>query len=214
MVDTWNQRIQVFFAQQPGDYQYEKEWQVSAWFGQSINNKPYIAVNEKGNVFVTDPDAFRVIEFDNQGNLLKAWGEPSSSIDGIGSPSGLDFDLQGKLWVSDAENNFILKFNVPDIVEELPQEVTAPIEPLPGLTYDASGVLLNELGLPVYKLNSAKTDWVPVIPDGVLSLLPPAAEPLKDDAGIWRLYDALGNAVFEWDAEMMIWISTSPTPME
>jgi DNA-binding beta-propeller fold protein YncE len=211
VVDTWNQRIQVFLALAPGDYQYEREWSVSAWFGQSINNKPFIALDSNADVYVTDPDAFRVLKFDNQGNLLTVWGEPSSSVDGLGSPCGIAVDQEGKVWVSDAENNFILRFSVPAIIVQSPTEVTAPIEPLPGLTYDVSGVLLNELGMPVYQLNVDKTDWVPIIPEGVLSLLPPGTEPQQDVNGIWVLYNALSEPIFQWDAGLMIWISVSPT---
>ena len=113
VADTWNQRIQVFDQVTPNAFQYLREWSVSGWFGQSVNNKPFLALDGSGNVFVTDPDGYRVLEFNDQGGIIRGWGEPSSGIDGFGSPSGIAVDSEGKVWVTDAENNYVLKFSLP-----------------------------------------------------------------------------------------------------
>ena len=38
-------------------------WEVYAWFGQSLENKPYIDVSKTGDVFITDPEGYRVLQF-------------------------------------------------------------------------------------------------------------------------------------------------------
>lgn len=115
IVDTWNQRIQVFQSVDGNlNYQPVREFQVEAWTGQSINNKPFIAVDVAGHVFVTDPDAYRVLEFDSGGSFIRGWGGYSSDIDGFGLPIGIAVDGQGRIIVSDAENNSILRFTLPE----------------------------------------------------------------------------------------------------
>jgi sugar lactone lactonase YvrE len=85
---------------------------VDAWSGDSINNKPYIAVGLEGNVFVTDPEGYRVLIFDPIGNYLGRFGRFSTETDGFGLPNGLAMDNQGELYVADANNNLILRFDV------------------------------------------------------------------------------------------------------
>ena len=115
VVDTWNQRIQVFQASEGGtDYHFVREWQVEGWKGQSLNNKPFIAVDSQDHVYVTDPDAFRVLEFDSAGVFIRGWGGYSSGIDGFAIPIGVAVDDQGRVLISDAENNYILWFSMPN----------------------------------------------------------------------------------------------------
>jgi len=66
VADTWNQRIQVFQADGVGGFTFLREWTVSAWYGQSINNKPFLALDAANNVYITDPDGYRVLMFDSQ----------------------------------------------------------------------------------------------------------------------------------------------------
>ena len=67
VADTWNQRIQVFEPDEAGLlFTPIAKWDMSAWYGQSLDNKPYLAVDNLGHVFVTDPDGYRVIEFTTQ----------------------------------------------------------------------------------------------------------------------------------------------------
>lgn len=110
---------------------------MHGWFGQSINNKPFLALDAENHIFVTDPDGFRVLEFDQMGNFLRGWGEVSSGIDGFGVPSGIAVAGDERVWVSDAENNFTLGFLLPPLaipVEEgdveFPSESSLPQIPL------------------------------------------------------------------------------------
>jgi DNA-binding beta-propeller fold protein YncE len=114
VADTWNQRVQVF-APDAADTTYTPslQWSISGWNGQSLDNKPFIAVDAQNHVFVTDPEASRVIEFDDQGNFIHTWGQPGTSPDGIGLASGIAIDPQGHVWVSDSQNNVLLRYKLP-----------------------------------------------------------------------------------------------------
>ncbi len=216
VVDTWNQRIQIFTAVD-GDiaYQFAREWQVSAWEGQSIENKPFIDVDSKGNVFVTDPDAFRVLEFDQYGLFVRGWGDYSSGIDGFGKPIGIAVDSQDRIWVSDSENGYLLRFTIP----EIPVSVQPQIPELPAssalLTYNlTTGYVEGPLGQSVYQLSSDGSGWIPVIPEVVMVQLPADAAPVLTDAGTWFLFNADGSALFYWDADLLGWITLAVSEPE
>ncbi|MFO3797273.1 MAG: hypothetical protein ACK8QZ_08325, partial [Anaerolineales bacterium] len=75
--------------------------------------KPYIAVNAQGHVFVSVPEMYRILEFDAQGQIVRAWGEYGVEPDRFALPSGLAVDPQGNLWVCDSANHRIMKFPLP-----------------------------------------------------------------------------------------------------
>ena len=112
--DTWNQRVQVFEAgADKVTYASVKQWTINGWFGQSLDNKPFIAVEASGNVLVTDPEGYRVLEFDANGTILRGWGDYSPDVDGFGLASGVAVAADGKVWVSDGANNRIMRFTLP-----------------------------------------------------------------------------------------------------
>lgn len=89
------------------------QWDVNGWFGQSLNNKPFIAVDASNRVFITDPEGFRVIEFTSAGEFVRVWGEFGSEPDQFGLPAGIAADSSGFVWVTDATNNRIMRFAPP-----------------------------------------------------------------------------------------------------
>ncbi len=112
--DTWNQRVQVFAPDSSGlIFTQLLEWDVEGWESQSLENKPFIAVNSKGHVFVSVPELSRILEFDAQGQPVRAWGEYGVQPHQFGLPSGLTIDPQGYLWVCDALNRRIMRFQIP-----------------------------------------------------------------------------------------------------
>lgn len=114
IADTWNQRVQVVKPDFTNNlFMPVREWEISGWYGQSLDNKPFIAVSPLGHVFVTDPEGYRVLEFDAQGNFVRGWGDYSTGTDGFGLPSGIAVDSQGRVWVSDAGNHVLLRFVLP-----------------------------------------------------------------------------------------------------
>jgi predicted membrane-bound mannosyltransferase/sugar lactone lactonase YvrE len=111
IADTWNHRIQVFMPDSSGlNYTPLVNWNIDSWYGQSMNNKPFLAIGPGGNLFVTDPEGSRIFEFSNQGELIRAWTGFNLSEDIASQPNDLKFDSTGKLWVTDATSNLILVF--------------------------------------------------------------------------------------------------------
>jgi predicted membrane-bound mannosyltransferase/sugar lactone lactonase YvrE len=111
VADTWNRRVQLFSPDDSGlVYTQIGEFEVDAWYGQSLDNKPFLTFSPKGTIFVSDPEGGRVLEFNLTGELIQGWQDLSISSDLISSPYGLDFDTQGNLWVSDKSMNVIMEF--------------------------------------------------------------------------------------------------------
>lgn len=211
VADTWNQRIQVFQPLSDGtSYGYLREWQLSAWEGQSVNNKPYIDVDRNGHVFVTDPDAYRILEFDNVGNFIRGWGDYSSGIDGFGLPIGIAVDLEGKVWVSDGENGYMLRFSMPQEAGDFNNQALPEIPASTSLlTLNmTTGMVDGPLGSAVYHLSEDGTQWVPIVPDGIAALAPMGAQPVLSEPGIWQLLNADGTPAFQWQPDVLLWIST------
>ena len=114
VTDTWNQRIQSFIPNQDGTlYSPLQQWDVNAWFGQSLDNKPFIAVSKDKHVFITDPEGYRIIEFTDTGEFVRTWGDFGSGPTEIGLAAGVAVDPDGFVWVTDAGNNRILRYTLP-----------------------------------------------------------------------------------------------------
>ncbi|HSJ86484.1 MAG TPA: NHL repeat-containing protein, partial [Anaerolineales bacterium] len=113
VTDTWNQRVQSFTPSDDGTvFVPHVQWDVNGWFGQSVDNKPFIAVGPDDHVFVTDPEGYRVIEFKNDGTFVRTWGDFGTGPDEIGLASGVAVDATGHVWVTDAGNNRILRYTI------------------------------------------------------------------------------------------------------
>lgn len=104
VADTWNTRMQVFTR----DGAFVREWPIVGWEGQSVVNKPYVSVDSAGYVYVTDPEASRVLVFGSDGMPRGVLGGAGSSLFAL--PTGVALDEQGRLWVSDAVNQRLLRF--------------------------------------------------------------------------------------------------------
>lgn len=114
VADTWNQRIQTFLPTSDGtSYLPDQQWEVFGWAGQSLDNKPFIAVDAQKNVFITDPESYRVMEFSGNGDLLRVWGDYGTTESTFTLPDGIAVDPQGRVWVTDAGSQRILRFTVP-----------------------------------------------------------------------------------------------------
>jgi uncharacterized protein (TIGR03663 family) len=123
IADTWNKRIQVMIP--AGDtltYPTNITWDIDAWYGDSLDNKPFLAIDQEFNSYIADPIYGRILAFDIEGNFLRAWGGFGSSPSEIGTVGGLAVDSQGSVWVSDSRNNRIMRFDLPPLpVEEQSQ---------------------------------------------------------------------------------------------
>ena len=57
VADTWNQRIQVFApSSDKSNYTPSLQWGIAGWYSQSLDNKPYIAIDQHGHIFAIDPE--------------------------------------------------------------------------------------------------------------------------------------------------------------
>ncbi len=111
--DTWNQRIQVFSPSGQGEYIPVQSWDIVGWYGQSLDNKPYIAVDTRGHLFVADPESYRILQFTTQGEFVRYWGDFGSEADGFDLPSAVAADSDGGVWVSDTNNGRVMHFTLP-----------------------------------------------------------------------------------------------------
>lgn len=213
VADTWNQRVQVFTPNIDGlTYQPLREWNVNAWEGQSVNNKPFIAIDPSGNVFVTDPDAYRVLQLDVLGNFIRGWGDYSSGIDGFGMPIGIAVDNLGRVWVSDSDNNYVLRFTLPVEDTSVPQGLPALPASKTRLEYNLStGLVENPLGESVYRLDPGGLYWVPIVPEGTSLLVPEGSTPVRLESGEWVLFNAENDVAFRWQPDLLLWLSEKPT---
>jgi hypothetical protein len=97
--------------------QYEPvfEWTLNSWYGQSLENKPYLGIATSGVSCTTDPEAFRVLCFDPTGEFLIGWGGGFGlEANQFNILSGIDIDDSGAVWVVDSGNNRIMRFR-PDM---------------------------------------------------------------------------------------------------
>lgn len=113
VVDTWNQRIQVMSKDAGGTYNPLNNWDVVAWYGQSLDNKPFLAVDNNGNLYATDPEGYRVLHFTTTGTFINYFGDYGTGPNQFDLPTGIIEDGKGGVWISDANNNRIMHFSLP-----------------------------------------------------------------------------------------------------
>lgn len=141
LADTWNGRIQQFLP----EFFPIFDWRVRAWAGQSINNKPYLALDSLNRVYVTDPEGYRVLIFTANGEYLARFGKFGTDVNSFGLPNGIAIDAQNNIYIADAGNHRILKFNAIFAAPPLPAPVEeAPVEELPVEEAPAEEVPLEE----------------------------------------------------------------------
>ena len=131
--DTWNRRIQVMLPQGESlHFPSNITWDIDAWTSESLENKPFLAADSDYNTFVADPVMGRVLAFDITGTFKFAWGSFGTGPAEIGIVSGIAIDEQNRVWVSDARNNRLMRFTLPEFSAEQPLEFNEedPIEEL------------------------------------------------------------------------------------
>jgi DNA-binding beta-propeller fold protein YncE len=106
VADTWNQRVQAFDV----NYLHKHQWPVEAWYGESVVNKPYLAVDSLGRVYVTDPEGYRVAVFSSEGDLLATFGSYGFDENSFSLPTGIDVDAGGYIYVTDTDSQRVMKF--------------------------------------------------------------------------------------------------------
>ncbi|MEZ4589894.1 MAG: TIGR03663 family protein [Chloroflexota bacterium] len=131
VADTWNGRIQQFTS----DLIPVNEWLLDTGWpaNTSVNNKPYLAVDSAGRVYVTDPEAARVLIFDQLGNYIGKFGQFGTDANSLNLINGIFIDGQDNIYVVDAGNNRVLKYPPifpPAVPFEPPVEEPADEQPI------------------------------------------------------------------------------------
>jgi DNA-binding beta-propeller fold protein YncE len=112
--DTWNQRVQAFAPNADGStYSPLLQWDIAGWYGESLDNKPYIASDSQGQIFVTDPEGYRVLEFSTNGGFIRTWGDFGKGAENFGLATGVAVDPDGHVWVCDGVNDRVMRFTMP-----------------------------------------------------------------------------------------------------
>jgi DNA-binding beta-propeller fold protein YncE len=106
IVDTWNQRIQVFRGM---DHIFTQSLEIDSWYGQSLENKPYVAVDPDGHILATDPEGGRLLVFDSAGKFLSSWGQHELDEHSLLRPTGIAVDADGFVYVADPLSNWVFK---------------------------------------------------------------------------------------------------------
>lgn len=100
VADAWNRRIQKLDP----NLVAIAEWPVASWGSQNLWHKPYVAVADNGDVYVTDPENYRVIVFNSAGGIKAAFGGFGLEPGRFALPNGLAWDAVNRtLLVADAD---------------------------------------------------------------------------------------------------------------
>jgi len=113
VADTWNQRVQKFVPQVlAGEgvetYVFALKIDVNGWFGQSLDNKPFVAVDGQGRIYITDPEGFRVVVFGPDGVYRNTIGEAGDQLLTLLSAVAVAED--GTVLVSEPGANRVITF--------------------------------------------------------------------------------------------------------
>jgi YD repeat-containing protein len=76
-----------------------------------FNTPTGVAVDSKGNVWVTDVKNNRIEEFNHQGEYVRRFGWEGTTVGDVKEPYGVAVDAKGNVWVADTGNNRIEEFN-------------------------------------------------------------------------------------------------------
>ena len=108
VADAWNRRIQKLSP----TLEPLAEWPVASWGSEHLYYKPYITVTGTGDVYVTDPENFRVLVFNSAGGLKGAFGSFGVEMNRFGLPNGIAWDsAAGLVLVADADNQRVQVFS-------------------------------------------------------------------------------------------------------
>ncbi|MCA9981025.1 MAG: NHL repeat-containing protein, partial [Anaerolineales bacterium] len=111
VADTWNQRVQELNADI--NFLPVNEWPVSAWLSQSIDNKPYLALDTAGRLYLTDPEGYRVLVFGRDGTYIGRFGQFGQDATSFDRPTGITVDAEGNVYVVDTGNGRVVKYVAP-----------------------------------------------------------------------------------------------------
>ncbi len=144
VADYWNKRISVFTLDGAPSTTYKdangisiNSFKVRGW-QEDQGNRPYLALDPARKLmYITDPDAGRVLVYGADGNCVGSFGELNRDITGLNagqlnSVGGVSLDSQGNVYVADAGAGRILRFApfpAPVIVQPAGQQQSGVVQP-------------------------------------------------------------------------------------
>jgi uncharacterized protein (TIGR03663 family) len=104
VADAWNRRIQRLDR----ELRAVAEWPVPSWESRRALDKPYLAADDAGRIYASDPAHSRILVYSQAGQV-----EGSLRIDAGSRPLGVALDLVNHtLLVADQANNRVLVFKI------------------------------------------------------------------------------------------------------
>jgi len=120
VVDSDTSKINIFDI----DGNFINSWDASDSTG-NLNN-PVSILAEESIVHVADAGNSRIVTFDNNGNFIREWGNSGIDYQSIQNPTDIAVDDLGVYYVSDGNQNKILKYNADgNYVDEINSILTA-----------------------------------------------------------------------------------------
>jgi len=220
VADTWNRRVQIFQPDETGlIYTPIHEFSIEAWFGQSLENKPYLTFSPYGTIVLSDPEGGRILEFTPEGSFVRGWQDLSISDDMFSQPYGLDFDPEGNLWVADSSMNVLMQFSLVTTLETSESGNNTTMRNMPAIPENAEDLIMNSdqnllldfEGKTIFWLDLKKNEWTPLVPDSLSIILPVGYQIEKDESKIWHITNPDGLALFSFDSINLEWISIAET---
>ena len=84
---------------------------MPGWESREIFHKPSITVAVNGDVYITEPDFYRVVVYDAAGQLKAAFGDYGTEADRFALPNGIEAGPDsGAVIVADADNSRMMVF--------------------------------------------------------------------------------------------------------
>ncbi|MGC9326281.1 MAG: flippase activity-associated protein Agl23 [Candidatus Hinthialibacter sp.] len=107
--DVGMQRVAAFLPQG----QFVRQWSILGWSVDSDDQlpwvEPYVAVDARGFVYVTDSTKNTVHRFDPTGANVVQFGGSGAAAHQLRGPKGIAIDAQGHLYIADSQNHRIVK---------------------------------------------------------------------------------------------------------
>jgi uncharacterized protein (TIGR03663 family) len=145
VADTWNARVDKFdpngaFLKSWGTGQPDQSGRLLTMTdGTEAGNAATplgfygprgVAVDEQGNVYITDTGNKRIVVTDAEGNFKYQWGSAGPGPGQFSEPIGLALDGQGNLYVGDTWNSRVQVFG---------RDQQGQLSPVPLVTWNVSG---------------------------------------------------------------------------
>lgn len=107
IADCGNRRIQYF----SDDGDFIKEFSVDAW--ENFYSEPYIDIDSQNRIYLSDSDQDTILIYSGSGRLLTNLGISNEGIAYFKKPKGLAVDDEQDIYISDSENNRVVKVEIP-----------------------------------------------------------------------------------------------------